>query len=126
MSASNARAAYEARFNRVTAYIYDHLDDDIDLNRLAEIACLSPYHWHRQRLARKYKAEVTCPITMGYHLRTVAEAAWEAHQRGARLSEITPFWRVLDEETPTTSRLACGPDFVVRQRRKEKIPSASG
>ena len=47
MTASNGRAAYEARFNRVTAYIYDHLDDDIDLNRLAEIACLSPYHWHR-------------------------------------------------------------------------------
>jgi hypothetical protein len=79
----------------------------------------------RQKLARKYKAEVTCPITMGYHLRTVAEAAWEAHQKGARLSDITPFWRVLDEETPTTSRLACGTDFVIRQRRKEKISRAS-
>jgi len=38
---------YEDRLNRVTEYIYDHLDDDIDLYRLAEIACLSPYHWHR-------------------------------------------------------------------------------
>lgn len=47
MTASNSRAAYEARFIRVTAFIYDHLDDDIDLNQLAEIACLSPYHWHR-------------------------------------------------------------------------------
>jgi hypothetical protein len=75
----------------------------------------------RQKLARKYKAEVTCPITMGYHLRTVAEAAWEAHQAGAKISEITPFWRVLDETTPTTARLACGTDFVVRQRKLEKI-----
>jgi hypothetical protein len=80
----------------------------------------------RQKLARKYKAEVTCPITMGYHLRTVAEAAWEAHQGGAKLGEITPFWRVLDEATPTTSRLACGADFVMRQRRKEKIAQATG
>jgi hypothetical protein len=79
----------------------------------------------RQELARKYKAEVTCPITTGYHLRTVAEAAWEAHQSGARLSEITPFWRVLDEATPTTSRLACGADFVIRQREKEKIAASS-
>ena len=47
MTIGNGRAAYEDRFNRVTAHIYDHLDDDIDLNRLAEIACLSPYHWHR-------------------------------------------------------------------------------
>ncbi len=38
---------YEQRLNRVTAYIYDHLDDEIDLNKLADIACLSPYHWHR-------------------------------------------------------------------------------
>src|SRR5260221_8279045 len=75
----------------------------------------------RQKLARKYKAEVTCPITTGFHLRTVAEAAWEAHQRGAKLGEITPFWRVLDEATPTTSRLACGTDFVIRQRKKEQI-----
>jgi AraC family transcriptional regulator len=38
---------YEARLARVVAYIHDHLDDDLDLNRLAEVACLSPYHWHR-------------------------------------------------------------------------------
>ena len=38
---------YEARLARVVAYIHDHLDDELDLNRLAEVACLSPYHWHR-------------------------------------------------------------------------------
>ena len=38
---------YEARIARVVAYIYEHLDDPLDLNRLAEIACLSPYHWQR-------------------------------------------------------------------------------
>lgn len=38
---------YEARLARVVTYIHDHLDDALDLNRLAEIACLSPYHWHR-------------------------------------------------------------------------------
>lgn len=38
---------YEIRMDRVINYIYDHLDEEIDLNRLAEIACLSPYHWHR-------------------------------------------------------------------------------
>ena len=38
---------YEERLRRVTAYIHAHLEEDIDLNRLAEIACLSPYHWHR-------------------------------------------------------------------------------
>lgn len=38
---------YEKRIKDVEQYIYDHLDEPIDLNRLADIACLSPYHWHR-------------------------------------------------------------------------------
>ncbi len=41
------RADYEERLNRVTAYIYDHLDEEIDLSKLADVACLSAYHWHR-------------------------------------------------------------------------------
>ncbi len=40
-------ADYQARLNRVLDFIHDHLDNDLDLNRLAEVACLSPYHWHR-------------------------------------------------------------------------------
>lgn len=75
----------------------------------------------RLKLARRYKAEVTCPITTGFHLRTVAEAAYEAHQRGAGIDAITPFWRVLDADTPTTQRLACGASFVTRQRAREGL-----
>ena len=75
----------------------------------------------RQKLARRYKAEVTCPITTGFHLRTVAEAAYEAHMQGADVDEITPFWRVLDADTPTTKKLACGASFVARQRSREGL-----
>jgi AraC family transcriptional regulator len=38
---------YGERMDRVTAYVFDHLDDELDLSKLAEVACLSPYHWHR-------------------------------------------------------------------------------
>lgn len=38
---------YEERLGRVIAYIHDHLDDELCLNQLADVACLSPYHWHR-------------------------------------------------------------------------------
>ncbi|MEZ5830266.1 MAG: AraC family transcriptional regulator [Dongiaceae bacterium] len=44
---SNDWIEYGDRMDRVTAYVFDHLDDALDLNRLAEVACLSPYHWHR-------------------------------------------------------------------------------
>lgn len=39
--------SYANRLARVSSYIHDHLDDDLNLDVLAEIACLSPYHWHR-------------------------------------------------------------------------------
>lgn len=39
--------SYEARLNRVADYIYAHLDENIRPESLAEIACLSAYHWHR-------------------------------------------------------------------------------
>ncbi|MDK2126599.1 AraC family transcriptional regulator [Parachitinimonas caeni] len=42
-----ANRHYAARLARVTEYIHQHLDDELDLLRLAEIACMSPYHWHR-------------------------------------------------------------------------------
>ena len=47
MNESDHRARYETRLARVLDHIYDHLDEPLDFGRLAEIACLSPYHWHR-------------------------------------------------------------------------------
>ncbi|WP_428646033.1 AraC family transcriptional regulator [Roseibium sp.] len=38
---------YVRRFTRVIEYIYAHLDEDPDLTTLAEVAALSPWHWHR-------------------------------------------------------------------------------
>ena len=38
---------YDTRLNRVVDYVYDHLEEDIGMDRLAEVACLSPFHWHR-------------------------------------------------------------------------------
>lgn len=40
-------SAYEDRINRVTDYIHEHMDEPLDLDRLAEVACLSRFHWHR-------------------------------------------------------------------------------
>jgi len=37
----------QTRFHKVIDYIYDHMDEKMDLDTLAEIACVSPYHWHR-------------------------------------------------------------------------------
>lgn len=73
----------------------------------------------RQELAQRHQAEVTCPIYTGYHLRTVAEAALEAYAAGVPAEAITPFWRVLDETSPTTGRLPDGVAFIAARRAAE-------
>ena len=75
----------------------------------------------RKELAAKYGAEVSCPVTTGFHLRTVAEAAYEAYDQGMELDEITPFWRVLSEKAPTTKKLSFGGEFVSKQRQREGL-----
>ncbi|MGL4230233.1 MAG: hypothetical protein ACRCWJ_02605 [Casimicrobium sp.] len=75
----------------------------------------------RERLAKAHKAEVTCPITMGFHIRTVAEAAYESFNAGTPLEKVTPFWRVLDSESPTTKKLSFDPLFITQQRKLEGL-----
>src|SRR5580693_10556388 len=39
--------SYAHRLGRVASHISAHLDEPLDLERLADVACLSPYHFHR-------------------------------------------------------------------------------
>ncbi|ESX22781.1 hypothetical protein X767_16600 [Mesorhizobium sp. LSJC264A00] len=73
----------------------------------------------RTALAIEHGAQVTCPVTIGYHLRTVAEAANEDLERGMTLNDITPYW--LDVNTPTTKKLSFGAEFVAVQRKREGL-----
>lgn len=41
------RSDYAIRLERVFRWLADHLDDTLDLARLAEVAAMSPYHFHR-------------------------------------------------------------------------------
>jgi AraC family transcriptional regulator len=40
-------ASYPERLRRVIDYVHDRLDDPLELSKLAEVACFSPYHFHR-------------------------------------------------------------------------------
>lgn len=49
MSFSSEISKYEYlfRLNRTIDYIHDHLGEDLNLTRLARVACFSKYHFHR-------------------------------------------------------------------------------
>lgn len=39
--------SYQERLNRVLIHIHQNLDEPLTIDRLAEVACLSPFHFHR-------------------------------------------------------------------------------
>jgi hypothetical protein len=75
----------------------------------------------RNDLAVENNAVFTCPLTTGIFLRIVAEAANEQLQQGVALKNITPFWRMIEPNSPMAKKLSFGQDFLKEQRKKEKI-----
>jgi AraC family transcriptional regulator len=47
MNEQTTRSDYAIRLERVFTWLVDHLDETLDLGRLADVACMSPYHFHR-------------------------------------------------------------------------------
>ena len=70
------------------------------------------------------KADDACPVCTGIFLRIVAEAAWEELQNGTPLTEITPFWRVVEPSSSMATKLTCGVAFVEEMRAREGIVDA--
>lgn len=75
----------------------------------------------RNDMAIEYQADKTCPITTGIFLRIVSEAAYEEFLAGKSTEEITPFWRVVHPKMKLAQKLACGIDFIQKQRELEEI-----
>ncbi|MEY3821636.1 MAG: hypothetical protein RL337_1817 [Bacteroidota bacterium] len=73
----------------------------------------------RKDLAIEHNADYTCPVTTGIFLRIVAEANYEKLQQGKHLEEITPFWRVIEPNSPLAKKLTFGQVFLLEQIEKE-------
>ncbi|WP_394845342.1 AraC family transcriptional regulator [Pendulispora brunnea] len=43
----SSRTEYQTRIHRVLGHIEDHIAEDLPLEQLARVACLSPFHFHR-------------------------------------------------------------------------------
>lgn len=47
MKTNDTRHSYAARIGRVVDYLHDHLEDELNLDLLADVAAMSRWHWHR-------------------------------------------------------------------------------
>ena len=88
----NSPAKWEKRFGgrRVlvpTPLLVDALIRKVRKRKLITVKQL------RERLAKEFKADSTCPLTTGIFVRIAAETAEEDLQMGRK--RITPYWRVV-------------------------------
>ena len=83
-ASESTRREYAARMNRVVDHIQAHLAEPLDLERLAAIACFSPFHFHR--LFRAWMGETLQAFV--HRLRLERSAQLLLFDRWRSISEI--------------------------------------
>lgn len=103
------RRAYAARMNRVVDHIQAHLAEPLDLERLARIACFSPFHFHR--LFHAWTGETLQVFVQRLRLERAAQRL--VFDRGASITAIaldcgfsgsSPFARAFKQAYGVTAR----------------------
>ena len=73
----------------------------------------------RSHLAKKHKADVTCPLTTGIFMNISAKAAEEMREMGSRDKDITPYWRCLKTDGELNAKYPGGIDHQANQLEAE-------
>jgi AraC family transcriptional regulator len=141
------RESYAKRIDRVLEYLGSHLDEPLDIHRLAEEAYLSPYHFHRVYVAmvgetladtlrrRRLHMAAVALVTSTQPIAKIAERAGYAHvQAFARIFRdgygITPTQYRLHGQLSAALHRAAQPlakehfMFNLKDVRIESVPSA--
>jgi hypothetical protein len=116
-------AKWEKRFGTGTMAIARPLDVDA-LIRTVRKGKLITQTQLRERLAEKYHADHTCPLTTGIFVRIIAEATEEDRRAGK--SKITPYWRVVRDDGSLNEKFPGGPPAQARRLRSEGFAIAAG
>jgi len=130
---SPTRREYEQRLNRVLEYIEAHLGEDIRLSKLAEVACFSPYHFHRifaglvgeppAEFVRRLRLERAANLLLNEPLSPVTDIALSCGFSSSAL--FARLFRERFGRSPTAWRgqRAAAPE---PQRKKSQIKSKNG
>ena len=75
----------------------------------------------RDDLAHEFQVDTTCPVAAAIFLKIVANASYEELSLGIDISEVAPFWRVVDPDSKLAKKLNCGIEFIINQRINEGL-----
>ncbi len=116
---------YARRIMRVLTYIHDHPAEDLSLDRLADIAAMSRFHWHRVFLAMTGEtcAQAVRRLRMFRAARWLECTDWPIPQIAAKVGypNITSFSRTFGDEmgcSPVSFRK--NPVFKTKTDQKPK------
>lgn len=102
LTRTKTRLDYGRRVERVMAYIADHPDGDLSLEKLADIACFSPYHFHRiyRSIAGETVAETIRRLKLFRAAGELAKSAYpiERIARRAGYSSVEAFTRAFGSD----------------------------
>lgn len=114
---------WRKRFGSGTMAIAHPLDLDALIRRVKKGSVVTQTQL-RARLARKYRADHTCPLTTGIFIRIIAEVAEEDRRAGKK--QLTPYWRVVRDDGSLLEKVPGGPTAQARRLRAEGIAIAPG
>jgi hypothetical protein len=78
----------------------------------------------RKDLAKQFKADSTCPMTLGIFLRISSETAEEDRNKGKK--RITPYWRVIKDDGSLNPKFPGGVNAQAKKLQKEGHKIAAG
>jgi len=111
------------RFGSGKMLIPKPLDVDALIRKVRKGKLITQSHI-REKLARDFKVQVTCPITTGIFVRIAAETAEEDKQSGKK--RITPYWRVVRNDGRLIEKFPGGVKLQAEYLKKEGHTIISG
>lgn len=93
---------------------------------VADYICQIPYGETRniirmrRELARQHGCDASCPVSTAIFIRIAAQAAIDELSEGRTVSEVIPFWRLLQSSDKITGKLSIEAEWLDLQRELEK------
>lgn len=78
----------------------------------------------RRDLAKRNKADATCPVSTAIFIRSVAEISLRQMAEGNGADKVVPFWRLVAPGTPIAKRLDLDADWLEGQLAAERTATA--
>ena len=123
MGRFGTRDANGRRIARVLAHLHENLDQELDLHRLAQVACVSPFHFHR--LYHAATGETLNATLSRLRLHRAAVALDRTEQPLASIALQAGY----GSKAAFSRAFAAAhgrPPFRFRQKRREGVPQMTG